>query len=438
MAKKTQPAPDLLETIRKVGDKYCLFEEGTDKRIACHDTLGEAQAQERAIRARKAEEGMKTKYGKLVPCDPGSIHFMERAISVPGKVVVAPQNWQEAGLTKLELHGVKVLGVRSVNRNKDGSHNHYTETARDKAVADGIYETCPVFMDHRDPDSDLERSWGDKLGLLEGVTNRRGEGLFAETLKINPHHAHAKQLAWDAINNPRGVGLSHDAHGGGQRNGADFDVTEIKQVNSTDVVGAGATTRGLFENQRGGTSMATPKTPKAPTPAKFREAFDEPTRAAAAKLTEIAGNPEDPEGAAKVRAVCEELMTAIGAEQAPPQGDQQAADPLVATEADQQEIKALRQDLDAINLREEKRELKEKRGKQLRESGIPSSYVTNQLWKDLLKDDDEEATKRLQERKALAFHRNPRSRDGSQGAAEEKELTVELLEQRLNSAYNGR
>lgn len=427
MAKKTQPAPDLLETIRKVDGKYCLFEKGTDKQIACHDTLADAQAQDRAIRD-----------GKLIPFKPGTVHFMERATSVPRKVVVAPENWQEVGLTKLELHGVKVLGVRSVNQNKDGTHNHYTEEARDKAVAEEIYENCPVFMDHRDPDSDLERSWGEKLGLLEGVTNKFGEGLFAETLKINPHHPRAKQLAWDAIHNPKGVGLSHDAHGDGQRNGPDFDVTEIKQVNSTDVVGAGATTKGLFENQRGGTSMATPKTPKAPTPAKFREAFDEPTRSAVEKLTEIMGTPDDPEGPAKIRAVCEELMTALGAEQAPPESDQQAAPaaPLVASEADQQEIKTLRQDLDAIQLREEKRELKEKRGKQLRESGIPSKAITEQLWDDLLGEkDDEKAAKRIQERKAFALHRNPRSRDGSQGAAEEKELTLELLEQRLNTAY---
>jgi len=75
---------------------------------------------------------------------------------------------------------------------------------------------------------------------------RSGEGLFGD-LHFNPKHALAEQLVWDAENNPRNVGFSHNVLAPLSRQGSATVVEEITRVQSVDLVADPATTQGLFE-----------------------------------------------------------------------------------------------------------------------------------------------------------------------------------------------
>jgi hypothetical protein len=78
------------------------------------------------------------------------------------------------------------------------------------------------------------------------VEFRPAEGLFAN-LHYNPKHALAEQLAWDAENNPRNVGFSHNVLARLTREDGQAVVEEITHVQSVDLVADPAATQGLFE-----------------------------------------------------------------------------------------------------------------------------------------------------------------------------------------------
>jgi hypothetical protein len=84
------------------------------------------------------------------------------------------------------------------------------------------------------------------MGRLQNVAYRPGDGLFGD-LHVNPQHAMAEQLFWDAENAPENVGLSHDISGKVGRRGGKTVVEAISLVRSVDLVADPATTSGLFE-----------------------------------------------------------------------------------------------------------------------------------------------------------------------------------------------
>ena len=144
---------------------------------------------------------------------------------------------------EIVVHGVKYLGVRSQNRNDDGTHNVYPEPTRTRAAP--LYEGSAVFLDHAAVGA-AERSYGEKLGRLRNAGQVRADGSYGD-LHLNPRHPLAEQVAWDAEHSPDSLGLSHAAIGRGRAEGPDYLIEEIASVASVDVVHAGATTRGLFE-----------------------------------------------------------------------------------------------------------------------------------------------------------------------------------------------
>lgn len=144
---------------------------------------------------------------------------------------------REAGV----IEDVKILGIKSKNGRT------YSESAMQKAI--GLYEGAKVNVNHREPKSGA-RGYQDRLGVLEGIHYKPGEGLFAKRFRFNPKHALAEQLIWDAENAPGNVGFSHDAEGTTSRKNGTTVVEDIHAVNSVDLVADPATTAGMFESEQ--------------------------------------------------------------------------------------------------------------------------------------------------------------------------------------------
>lgn len=161
-------------------------------------------------------------------------HLVEyaSALSTPREVD------SEAGV----IEDVKILGVKSKNGRT------YSEAAMQRAI--GLYEGAKVNVNHRDPKSGGARGYQDRLGVLEGIHFKPGEGLFAKRFRFNPKHALAEQLIWDAKNAPGNVGFSHDAEGTTTRKNGTTVVEDIHAVNSVDLVADPATTAGMFESEQ--------------------------------------------------------------------------------------------------------------------------------------------------------------------------------------------
>jgi hypothetical protein len=141
---------------------------------------------------------------------------------------------REAGV----LRGVKVLGLESRNGRS------YQPEALAQAVA--LYEGAKVNVNHPRGNPSAPRDYQDRLGTIQGVVLRPGEGLFAD-LHFNPKHALAEQLLWDAEHAPENVGFSHNVEARTTRRGERTVVEAITRVLSVDLVADPATTRGLFE-----------------------------------------------------------------------------------------------------------------------------------------------------------------------------------------------
>lgn len=139
------------------------------------------------------------------------------------------------------IHGVKILGLDSSNGNS------YSRATIERAK--GLYENIRVNVNHPPKGKEGQaRDYRDRIGRLQNIVVRDG-GLYGD-LHYNPRHELAEQLAWDAENSPRSVGLSHNAEGKGTRQNGKFIVEEIKSVRSVDLVGDPATTGGLFESEQ--------------------------------------------------------------------------------------------------------------------------------------------------------------------------------------------
>ncbi len=139
------------------------------------------------------------------------------------------------------IRNVKVLGPVSRNGRV------YPRQTMEKAV--GLYQRVRVNVNHPQGDPAAPRRYEDRLGYLDQVRVTE-QGLFAD-LHFNPHHAVARQLAWDAQHAPENVGLSHNIRARLKQQDDRWLVEEILQVHSVDLVADPATTTGLFESVQG-------------------------------------------------------------------------------------------------------------------------------------------------------------------------------------------
>lgn len=137
------------------------------------------------------------------------------------------------------LRGVKVLGLESRNG----------RSYRPEALAEAarLYEGAKVNVNHPRGNPAGPRDYQDRIGTIQAVVVRPGEGLFAD-LHFNPKHALAEQLMWDAEHAPENVGFSHNVEARTTRQGERLVVEAITRVLSVDLVADPATTRGLFES----------------------------------------------------------------------------------------------------------------------------------------------------------------------------------------------
>lgn len=137
------------------------------------------------------------------------------------------------------LRGVKLIGLESSNGRR------YRPEALAAAV--GLYEGAKVNVNHPQRDPLTPRDYRDRLGVVRQVEFRPGDGLYGN-LHFNPKHALAEQLAWDAENNSRNVGFSHNVLARLTRDGEHTIVEAITHVQSVDLVADPAATQGLFES----------------------------------------------------------------------------------------------------------------------------------------------------------------------------------------------
>lgn len=159
-----------------------------------------------------------------------TVQLYEYVTSGPGLTVD-----REAGVVR----GVKILGHQSANGRE------YTDEAMRKAA--GLYEGRGVFCDHR-VKSAQPRSVRDKLGWLESVSHRPGQGLYGD-LHVFKTHQMAGPLFEAGERRPDQFGLSHDATGTEQRGSRGKVIESIESVASVDLVNDPATVRGLSESR---------------------------------------------------------------------------------------------------------------------------------------------------------------------------------------------
>jgi hypothetical protein len=158
------------------------------------------------------------------------------------------------------LRGVKLIGLESQNGRR------YRPEALAAAV--GLYEGAKVNVNHPHNGPLAPRDYRDRLGVVRQVEFRPAEGLFGN-LHFNPKHALAEQLAWDAENNPRNVGFSHNVLARLAREGDVTVVEAITHVQSVDLVADPAATQGLFEERgaEGGAASRLVPEPESPNQA---------------------------------------------------------------------------------------------------------------------------------------------------------------------------
>lgn len=135
--------------------------------------------------------------------------------------------------------GCKILGFKSRN------NRTYTREALIKAAHK--YEGVKVNLDHNtgtDP-----RKFSERFGRMVNV-RMQGDGLYGD-LQYNPAHPLAEAFRWWIKHDPTAIGLSHNATAEVQNTATGGElVTEIRDVDSVDLVADPATTQGLFESYK--------------------------------------------------------------------------------------------------------------------------------------------------------------------------------------------
>lgn len=142
------------------------------------------------------------------------------------------------------IRNCKILGFRSRN------NRVYAKEAVQAAA--GKYEGCKVNLDHNTGSE--PRKFSERFGRVVNV-RFTPEGLFGD-LQYNPAHPLAEAFKWWVANDPNAIGLSHNATAEVQTTAHGTElVTEIREVDSVDLVADPATTKGLLESYQERTAM---------------------------------------------------------------------------------------------------------------------------------------------------------------------------------------
>ena len=147
---------------------------------------------------------------------------------------------EEAGIVR----NVKVLGLSSRNK------RDFSPAGVRKAVEAGMYDGLPIIANHGKKAGEA-RDMGRRFGMFKNARFVEGDGVRAD-VHLNMKSPYSEQFLFEAANNPKASGISHDASYRMRRakspNGRDF-VESLLSVRSGDWVPNPATTDGMFESE---------------------------------------------------------------------------------------------------------------------------------------------------------------------------------------------
>lgn len=137
------------------------------------------------------------------------------------------------------IKGLSVCGLKSANGRE------YSAEALKEAVANGLYNNRPSFLNHHDmpsPPAESQIGWYDNSSYDESRNRVIADLYYLETHPFTP------TLLEIAERNPSKLGLSHTCYADiASTNGVDT-ITKIYSIDSVDVVTSPATTSGLWES----------------------------------------------------------------------------------------------------------------------------------------------------------------------------------------------
>lgn len=317
------------------------------------------------------------------------------------------------------IEGVKILGLNSKNGRT------YTEEAARNAIP--LYEGSKVNVNHVAGRGGSPRDYRDRMGHLKNVRESEAGGLIAD-FHVNPKHALAEQLFWDAEKAPENVGFSHSVDGKTKHNGRGTVVEAIDKVYSVDLVADPATTKSLFESQNmkstvkqiaesckcewlsklaedaGMGDVAVEPAPEASADEQIKGAF---------RAMVVAAFDDDSLDSKATIAKIKDILNAqeklmSKPEKKEPAGDSSdSGDSKPATESLQQKLSTLQESFDALKKKSDAQELDNTIREELRESKIgdvPDAFM------NALRRADKAERKSLIEDRRANFNR-PQSRD---------------------------
>lgn len=280
------------------------------------------------------------------------------------------------------IQGVKVLGTRSLNGRR------YTEQAIREARSK--YEGAFVNLNHPERNPGAPRNIRDRFGQLEGV-EARDDGIYA-TLRYNRRHPEAGLVEEFAESMPSAIGLSHNAKGRGRKQGNEFVVEEIVQVRHVDLVADPATTKSLFEHSGDGEGS-----PSGELQAVLEDETlsREERRQKAIELVEEWLPEDSSEGGDEVDF---ESLTVEELQKKRPD----LIESVTKGEEAEKELKALKEERDALKAEKALHEKREQIAKLIEEAELPEEAVTDtfKILCENAKDEKELATL-IEDRKSL-------------------------------------
>ncbi len=96
------------------------------------------------------------------------------------------------------IEGAKLIGFNSKKRKVLSAYR--SEICR-RSV-----RSAKVNIDHPDGDPTKPRKYDERFGVIRNARFVEGKGVFGDC-HFNPEHHRAKQVCWDAKNNPEAIGL---------------------------------------------------------------------------------------------------------------------------------------------------------------------------------------------------------------------------------------
>ncbi len=266
------------------------------------------------------------------------------------------------------IYGVKILGGESKNGRT------YTEAAMSKAAS--LYEGAKANINHPKGSPKAPRDVEDRLGSFRAVEHRSGQGLYGN-LHYNPKCRVAEALAWAAENSPSDIGFSHNVDAQTSRTNGRVIVESITRVQSVDLVADPATTNGLYEHT------------------------EEPEMSLAEMTLE------------QIFAARPELKDAVLTEA------KQSAEAV----AKENELKALKEELDAFKTKEKLAARKAAVDAKLTEAKLPQAVLSAVFLESCYEADDAKLAKLIEDRAALAklsLGQKPKSTEQTPGSLTEE------------------